>query len=108
VLGSKIKDMGNTLVLNIPDDIGDDHDPVVSAMVSPPGGGRAVLQNLSLHTATGQNQLENTLRMYKGQKDDFKVIIRADSKLTWWPISKVLDTCNKAGVRTIEFDTKKA
>ena len=103
-LGSKIKDMGNTLVLNIPDGIGDE--PEVSAMVSPSGGGPAHLTNLSLHAATGQNQLKNVLSMYKGQKDDFKVIIRAKGDLQWRFISPVLDTCNEAGVRTIEFNTK--
>ena len=105
VLGSKIKDMGNTLVLNIPGPIGDD--PQVQALVTPEGGGRASLVDLALHAGTGQNQLENVLVKYRGQKDDFKVIIRADANLQWRFIAPVLDTCNDAGVRTIEFNTKK-
>ena len=105
-LGTKIKDMGNTLVLNIPEGNGDD--PDVEAMITPPGGGPAHLTHLSLHDAAGQNVLQNTLAMYKGQKDDFKVIIRAKADLQWRFISPVLDTCNDAGVRTIEYNTKTA
>ncbi len=105
-LGTKIKDMSNTLVLNIPEALGDE--PSVSALVKPPGGGTPRLINLPLHDAQGQNVLQNTLAMYKGQNPDFKVIIRAKDDLQWRFISPVLDTCNDAGVRTIEFNTKTA
>ena len=105
-LGTQIKDMSNTLVLNIPDGIGDE--PEVSAMVKPQGGGDPRLTNLPLHDAQGQNPLQNVLTMYKGQNPDFKVIIRAKAELQWRFISPVLDTCNDAGVRTIEFNTKTA
>ena len=46
--------------------------------------------------------------MYKGQKDDFKVIIRAKARPAVAVHLPVLDTCNDAGVRTIEFNTKTA
>jgi biopolymer transport protein ExbD len=105
-LGSQIEDMGNTLLLNIPDGIGDD--PVVSAMITPQGGGQAHLTNLSLAANSGQNQLTNVLVMYRGQKEDFKVIIRARADLQWRFIAPVLQACNDAGVHTIEFNTKAA
>ena len=109
LLGTSIKDMGNTLVLNIPGHIGDE--PEVSALVPPEGGGDLRQTTLQLHTAGGQNQLQNALALYrsqlKGHEDDFKVIIRADAELPWRFVSPVLNTCNDAGVRTIEFNTKK-
>ena len=108
-LGTKIKDMGNTLVLNIPEAAAELIK--VSAMVSPPGGGQPRQTDFLLDNANGQNELKNALAMYRGQlkghEDDFKVIIRADANLPWRFISPVLDTCNAAGVRTIEFNTKK-
>ncbi len=110
-LGTKIKDMSNTLVLNIPDGIGDE--PDVQAMVKRQGDSTSHLVPLPLRdAATGQNVLQNTLGMYrdqlKGHEADFKVIIRAKADLQWRFIAPVLDTCNLAGVRTIEFNTKTA
>ncbi len=103
-LGTKIADMSNTLVLNIPEGIGDE--PEVSALVKRQGEASAHLVNLPLHDPSGQNVLQNTLAYYKGQNPDFKVIIRAKEDLQWRFISPVLDTCNDAGVRTIEFNTR--
>jgi biopolymer transport protein ExbD len=104
-IGSKISDMGNTLTLNIPDSIGDL--PRVRALVGI-NGAQPSLQTLSLQDpATGQNQLENVLKMYKTQKADFKVIIRANENLDWRFIQPVLLTCNAAGVRTLEYNTAK-
>ena len=105
IIGTKIKDMGNTLVLNIPNGIGDE--PEVSAMVAPPGGGKPRSTTLSMNPAN-PNALRTALMYYKGQKDDFKVIIRAKADLQWRFIAPVLDTCNDAGVRTIEYNTKSA
>jgi biopolymer transport protein ExbD len=108
-IGSKIKDMGNTLTLNIPDELRRDIDvPVVTAFISPPGGGEKALTNLSMQDpVTGQNQVLNVLKMYKSQNENFKVIIRARADLDWRYIAPVLDVCNEAGVRSINFNTKK-
>ena len=106
MLGSKIDDMGNTLTLNVPNHIGDT--PIVRALVPSSGGGEPSVQNLDLHSAvTGQNQLKNVLMMYKAQKPDFKVIVRADQNLDWRFIEPVLLSCNEAGVRTLDYNTSK-
>jgi biopolymer transport protein ExbD len=108
VLGTKIDDMGNTLTLNIPDKLTADL-PMVSAMVKPPGGGEASMRPLLLmDPSTGQNQLKNTLAYYKSQNQQFKVIIRANANLDWRFIEPVLETCQDAGVRSINFNTAKA
>jgi biopolymer transport protein ExbD len=109
-IGSRISDMSNTLTLNIPGksfNIGDL--PTVKALITPPDGTGPAMTTLALQsTVTGRNQLEDTLNMYKKQNPDFKVIIRADAKQDWRFIEPVLLTCNKAGVRTIEYNTAKS
>jgi biopolymer transport protein ExbD len=109
MIGSKISDMSNTLTLNIPGkafNIGDL--PTVKALVASSAGGEKTMQTLLLQNpVTGENQLKNTLMMYKAQNPDFKVIIRADGKQDCRFIMPVLLTCNEAGVRTIEYNTAK-
>jgi biopolymer transport protein ExbD len=108
VLGTKIDDMSNTLTLNIPDKLTADL-PMVSAMVKPPGGGEPALRPLNLQDKdTGQDLLLNTLKYYKSQNPQFKVIIRANANLDWRFIEPVLLDCTAAGVRSINFNTAKA
>ena len=107
ILGTSIKDMGNTLVLNIPGAIGDE--PQVEALVAPADGGKPRLQTLSLTEGPGGvSPLQAALMYYKKQKADLKVIIRASSTLEWRFISPVLTTCNAADIQTIEYNTKSA
>jgi biopolymer transport protein ExbD len=108
VLGSKIDDMSNTLTLNIPDKLTADL-PIVRALIKPGGGGNPVMTDLQLQDpVTGQNQLKNTLAMYKSQNPQFKVIIRANANLDWRFIQPVLFTCQDAGVVSINYNTAKA
>jgi biopolymer transport protein ExbD len=107
-LGTKIDDMSNTLTLNIPDKLNAD-DPQVNALVKPVGGGDPAMRPLNLHDpVTGQNQLLNTLKYYKSQNPEFKVIIRAKADLDWRFIEPVVFACNDAGVRSINYDTQQA
>ncbi len=102
VQGTKIADMANTLTLNIPDALRTDTDePVINAFIKPPGGGEAAMVKLNLA------DVSTTLKLYKQQNENFKVIIRARGDLDWRYIAPVLDACNDAGVRTIDFNTKK-
>jgi biopolymer transport protein ExbD len=108
ILGTKIDDMGNTLTLNIPDKLTADL-PMVSALVRPPSGGPAAMRQLQLSDpVTGQNQLLNTLKYYKSQNAQFKVIIRANANLDWRFIEPVIMTCTQAGVSSINYNTAKA
>jgi biopolymer transport protein ExbD len=102
IVGTKIADMSNTLTLNIPDALKQDQDvPVINAFIKPRGGGNAAMVSLS------PTDLVTTLKLYKSQNENFKVIIRARADLDWRFISTVLDACNEAGVRTIEYNTEK-
>ena len=113
VLGTNIKDMGNTLVLNVvngPTGVPDPQ-PIVTALV------RGEMQELKLRDFYGgktQDQLLNTLKLYRegdpllkmSPNPDFKVVIRGDKSLTFRFLAPVLMDCNLAHVRTFAFDTK--
>jgi len=112
IIGTKIDDMSNTLTLNIPEENmrnADSEHPIVTALVAPPGGGRAANTTLLLRDpVTAQNVLFNTLSYYKKQNDKFKVIIRASADLDWRFIEPVIMTCTQAGVSSINYNTAKA
>ena len=113
ILGTDIKDMGNTLVLNVvngPTGVPDPQ-PIVTALV------RGQMEELKLHdffSGRVQDQLLNVLKLYR-QGDpllkmqpnpDFKVVIRGDRSLTFRFLAPVLMDCNLAHVRSFAFDTK--
>ena len=57
--------------------------------------------------ASGQNQLLNTLKLYRKQNDQFKVIIRGEADMPYRFLSPVLVACADANVRNVNFNTKK-
>ena len=113
VLGTNIKDMGNTLVLNVvngPTGVPDPQ-PIVTALV------RGEMQELKLRDFYGgktQDQLLNTLKLYRegdpllkmSPNPDFKVVIRGDKSLTFRFLAPVLMDCNLAHVHTFAYNTK--
>ncbi len=106
LLGTTIQDMGNTLTLNIPGPL-DDQNPIVSAFIPAHDGKPGSLTPLPIRDSTnGQDVLLNTLKHYKEQNAEFKVILRAKADLPWRYIAPVLDDCTQAGIRSINFNTK--
>ncbi len=113
VLGTNIKDMGNTLVLNVvngPTGVPDPQ-PIVTALV------RGQMQELKLrdfYAGKTQDQLLNTLKLYRegdallhmSPNPDFKVVIRGDKSLTFRFLAPVLMDCNLAHVHTFAFNTR--
>jgi biopolymer transport protein ExbD len=113
VLGTNIKDMGNTLVLNVvngPTGVPDPQ-PIVTALV------RGQMQELKLrdfYAGKTQDQLLNTLKLYRegdallhmSPNPDFKVVIRGDKSLSFRFLAPVLMDCNLAHVHTFAFNTK--
>jgi len=108
-----IKDMGNTLTLNVVP--GPLDQPMITALV---GG---VVQELKLvDPATGQKPLLNTLKKFRfghdlkpgGTSDssdnpEFKVIIRGDEDMGYSYLEPVLITCAQAQVKNVNFNTRK-
>ena len=105
VLGTDIKDMDNTLTLNIRPGAVDQ--PQVTALVKSPAGEYRQTE-LKIHDpATGKNQLLATLQLYHRQDDQFKVIIRGQANMPYRFLEPVLMTCADANVRNVNFNTKK-
>ena len=113
--GMEIKDMGNTLTLNVrPVPMGDQ--PMVSALV---GG---VVEELKLiDPITGHKPLLATLKNFRFGKDlkpggvresadnpEFKVIIRGEESMGYQFLEPVLITCAEARVKNVNFNTRKA
>ena len=119
ILGTDIKDMGNTLVLNVvngPTGVPDPQ-PIVTALVVEKATGRSVMQELKLNDSVNGkplDQLLEVLKLYRhgdqnlkmAPNPDFKVVIRGDKSLTFRFLAPVLLDCNLAQVKSFAFDTK--
>ena len=110
--GLEIKDMGNTLTLNIQPGAGDQ--PMVTALVE------GVVQEVKLVDAVGGKPLLNTLLKFRYGKDlrpggvnesadnpEFKIIIRGDEEMGYQYLEPVLITCAEANVKNVNFNTRK-
>jgi len=113
-LGTDIRDMGNTLTLNVingPTGMADSQ-PIVTAL-----GRNGEMTELKLHENIGgamRTPLRDLLKYYRegdparglAPNADFKVIIRADKSVTYFFLAPVLIECNLAHVKSFAFNTK--
>lgn len=111
--GLEIKDMGNTLTLNVTPGIG--NQPMVTALV------QGIVQEVKVvDSVTGQKPLLATLRQWRFGRDlrpggtnqdadnpEFKVILRGDEEMAYSFIEPVLITCAEAKVKNVNFNTRK-
>jgi biopolymer transport protein ExbD len=97
LLGITLKDLGNTVTLNIArPPTGDE--PLVT-MLDPSSG-----QMVDLKIIDGTKRpLATFLRKLKGENVEFKVIIRADQNLEYRFLEPVLVTCIEAAVKNVNF-----
>ncbi len=113
-LGTDLKDMGNTLVLNVingPRGVAN-AEPIVTALVN---GKTEELKLRQEIDGKMMNPLRDTLRRlcdgdpayHLPPNPDFKIILRGDKTLTYQFLAPVLVECNLAHVRSFAFDTKK-
>jgi biopolymer transport protein ExbD len=107
LLGKKIDDLGNTLILNIlPLGTSANKDaPITDIQVT------ALVDNVDrdipISTPDGKYPLREVLMEYKKRfKEEFKVIIRADMNLPFSQVQRVLVECTNAGASKWEFATK--
>jgi biopolymer transport protein ExbD len=107
ILGRKIDDMGNTLILNVlPFGASVNKDaPItdiqVSALVDD------VDRDIPISTPDGKFPLREVLLKMKARyKEEFKVIIRADKDLPFTQVQRVLVECANAGASKLRFATK--
>jgi biopolymer transport protein ExbD len=97
LLGITLKDMGNTVTLNIArPPTGDE--PLVT-MLDPSTG-----QMVDLKIIDGTKRpLAAFLKKLKGENIEFKVIIRGDQNLEYRYLEPVLITCSEAAVKNVNF-----
>jgi len=107
LLGKKIDDMGNTLILNVlPLGTSVNKDaPVtdiqITALVDD------VDKEIPITTPDGKFPLREVLLKMKARyKDEFKVIIRAEMNLPFTQVQRVLVECANAGASKLQFATK--
>ena len=111
--GLDIKDMGNTLTLNV--EPGPLDQPMITTLVE----GKIAEVKL-VDPATGQKPLLNTLKKFRFGRDlrpggvndsqdnpEFKVIIRGDQDMGYKFLEPVLITCAEAQVKNVNFNTRK-
>jgi biopolymer transport protein ExbD len=111
--GVDIKDMGNTLVLNVKPGIG--REPMVTALV--PGKGGKVEELKLIDQTSGRRPLFDTLSYFrygadgkpntKDDNDQFKVIIRGEQEMAYSFLEPVLVICGEANVHSVNFNTRK-
>jgi biopolymer transport protein ExbD len=112
IMGTDIKDMGNTLTLNVRAGFGDD--PLITALV----GGQKT--ELKVKDANGKPQLADTLRFFRygptlkpntakpqDNNSNFSVIIRGEENLQYRFLEPILMAAAEANVKNVSFNTKK-
>lgn len=107
ILGTDIKDMSNTLVLNVKP--GPLDEPMVTALIKTDASPEPVKQEIKLiEPATGKKPLLEVLKYYRKGNENFKVIIRGEQEMAYRFLEPVLITCAEANVKNVNFNTKKA
>lgn len=119
IRGADIKDLGNTLVLNVQG--GNGEQPFVTALVPDPATKTQTVQELKVVDPVSQRSpLQDTLKFIRYGKDmkaggdgenadnpDFKVIIRGDAAMEYRFLEPVLMAAAQAGVKEVAYNTKK-
>ena len=112
MMGNDIKDMGNTLILNVRPGPADQ--PFVTALV------RGQKQELKVEEpGTQRRPLLDALKFVRYGADmktggaganidnpEFKIIIRGEQNMDYRFLEPVLITCAEAGVKSVNFNTK--
>jgi len=97
LLGITLKDLGNTVTLNVARPPSGD-EPLVT-MLDPSSG-----QMVDLKIIDGTKRpLQTFLKKLKGENAEFKVIIRGDQNLEYRYLEPVLVTCSEAAVKNVNF-----
>ena len=99
-MGSELKDLGNTLVLNVREvaDV-----PFVTALVDK--STRAPQEVKIVDPVTNTRPLREILKRLRASNPEFKVIIRGDREMTYKSLEPVLIACMEAQVKDVNFNT---
>ena len=103
LLGIELKDLGNTVALNVLKPVTGDV-PTVTTL-NPNTGDLERIEVIDL--ASGNRPLTNFLKRLKGQNAEFKIIIRADENLDYRYLEPVLICGAEAQAKNVNFATRK-
>ena len=100
-MGSELKDLGNTLVLNVREvaDV-----PFVTALVDK--STRAPQEVKIVDPITNTRPLREVLKRLRAGNPEFKVIIRGDRDMSYKSLEPVLIACMEANVKDVNFNTQ--
>ena len=101
-MGAELKDLGNTLVLNVREvaDV-----PFVTALVD--RSQRAPQEVKIVDPVTNTRPLREILKRLRANNPEFKVIIRGDRDMSYKALEPVLIACMEANVKDVNFNTFK-
>ena len=106
LLGTQIKDIGNTLILNVREVPSSSPsvlpDPLVTALLDQKD---TAPKEIKINQGSDR-PLERVLKAAKKSNKEFKIIILAEQGLPYYQLESVLITCANAGVTEINFKTK--
>lgn len=100
--GVEIKDLGNTVTLNVLERGPGIDEPMVTTL-NPETGQLVELRLLE----GGKKPLRDFLKLVRGDNPEFKVILRGDEQLNYKLLEPVLITCAEAQVKNVNFATRK-
>ena len=100
-MGNELKDLGNTLVLNVREvaDV-----PFVTALVDT--STRAPQELKIVDPTTNTRPLREVLKRLRAGNPEFKVIIRGDRDMSYKSLEPVLIACMEANVKDVNFNTQ--
>ena len=101
ILGVRIKDIGNTVILNIRKTPGDE--PLVTAMVEKNAKGP---KEVKLLLPNGDRPLQRALTAAKAENKNLKVIILGERDVPYHQLEQVLMTVSLSGIREMNFKTQ--
>lgn len=107
ILGVAIKDLGNTLTLNVR---GGPRltEPIVTALIEKGDREPREIKVVEQRGGTVDKPLERVLAKFQQTNPDAKVIILAEKDLQYHLLEQVLITCANAKITNVNFQTKPA
>ena len=107
ILGVAIKDLGNTLTLNVRGGPRLE-EPIVTALVEKGDRAPKEIKIMERRGAVTDKPLERVLAAFQKNNENAKVIIRGEKDLQYHLLEQVLISCAAAKITNVNFETRPA
>ena len=108
ILGVAIKDLGNTLTLNVRGADARLEEPIVTALIEKGDRQPREIKILERRGAVTDKPLERVLSAFQKNNENAKVIILGEKDLQYHLLEQVLISCANAKITNVNFQTKQA